>query len=132
MAFGVVAGCASPRTDATFARYDDVKEVKTFELARMSQSWDGAELPDYPVSKPELIVKRYVFPSVSKLGWPCHPVMNYGLMQQGELTIVGADGRSILGSSIYNNLTVKTIIKKIIPRTILPVIKVFIIVISFR
>lgn len=90
---GVVAGCASHRTDATFARYDDVKEVKTFELARTSQSWDGAELPDYPVGKPELIVKRYVFPSGSKLGWHHHPVINYGMMQQGELTIVGADGR---------------------------------------
>ena len=92
VALGVVAGCASPRVDATFARYDDVKEVKTFELARTSQSWDGAQLPDYPVGKPELIVKRYVFPRGSKLAWHHHPVMNYGMMQQGELTIVGLDG----------------------------------------
>ena len=93
IALGVVAGCASPRTDAAFAKYDDVKEVKTFELARTSQSWDGAELPDYPVGKPELIVKRYVFPRGSKLGWHHHPVMNYDMMQQGELTIIGLDGK---------------------------------------
>ena len=41
IALGIVAGCASPRTDAPFAKYDDVKEVQTFELARTSQSWDG-------------------------------------------------------------------------------------------
>ncbi|MBQ7190366.1 MAG: cupin domain-containing protein [Kiritimatiellae bacterium] len=92
-AFGIVAGCASPRADAPFAIYDDVKEVKTFELARTAQSWDGAELPNYPVGKPELIVKRYVFPRGSKLGWHHHPVMNYGILQQGELTIIGLDGK---------------------------------------
>ncbi|MBQ7189490.1 MAG: cupin domain-containing protein [Kiritimatiellae bacterium] len=93
VALGIVAGCASPRADATFAKYDDVKEVKTFELACTSRSWDGAELPDYPVGKPQLIVKRYVFPRGSKLGWHHHPVMNYGILQQGELTIIGLDGK---------------------------------------
>ena len=63
------------------------------ELKRTSQSWDGAELPDYPVGKPELVVKRYVFPRGSKLGWHHHPVMNYGIVQQGELTIIGVDGK---------------------------------------
>ena len=92
-ALGGAVGCASARMDGPFAKYDGVKEVQTFELARTSQSWDGAELPEYPVGKPELIVKRYVFPSGSKLAWHHHPVMNYGMMQQGELTIVGADGR---------------------------------------
>ena len=92
-AIGIVAGCASPRSDATFGKYDDAKEVQTFELARTSQSWDGAQLPDYPVGKPELIVKRYVFPRGSKLGWHHHPVMNYGILQQGELTIIGLDGK---------------------------------------
>ena len=54
------------------------------ELKRTSQSWDGAELPDYPVGKPELVVKRYVFPRGSRLGWHHHPVMNYGIVQQGD------------------------------------------------
>jgi len=92
-ALGIAAGCTSLRTDATFAKYDDAKEVEIFELARTSQSWDGAQLPDYPVGKPQLIVKRYVFPRGSKLGWHHHPVMNYGILQQGELTIIGLDGK---------------------------------------
>ena len=90
---GIVAGCASPRTDSAFARYDDAKEVEIFELKRTSQSWDGVALPDYPAGRPELVVRRYVFPRGSKLGWHHHPVMNYGILQQGELTIIGLDGR---------------------------------------
>ena len=92
-ALGLAAGCASPRSDSAFAKYDDAKEIQIVELARTSQSWDGAELPAYPVGKPELVVRRYVFPRGSKLGWHHHPVMNYGILQQGELTIIGLDGK---------------------------------------
>ena len=92
-AIGIVAGCASPRADAAFGKYDDATEISISELKRTSQSWDGAELPDYPVGRPELVVKRYVFPRGSKLGWHHHPVMNYGIVQQGELTIIGLDGK---------------------------------------
>ena len=91
--FSLLAGCASPCKDTTFAKYDEAKEVQVIELARTDKSWDGADLPDYPVGKPELVVRRYVFPRGSKLGWHHHPVMNYGILQQGELTIIGLDGK---------------------------------------
>ena len=91
-ALGIVVGCASPRTDAAFAKYDDAKEIEIIDLARTSQSWDGVDLPNYPAGKPELVVRRYVFPRGSKLGWHHHPVMNYGILQQGELTIIGLNG----------------------------------------
>ena len=90
---GVMAGCATPSADAPFAKYDDAKEIQIIDLKRTSQSWDGVELPDYPVGKPELVVRRYIFPRGSKLGWHHHPVMNYGILQQGELTIIGLDGK---------------------------------------
>jgi len=90
---GLLVGCVSPHTRSAFSAYDNVTAVTTSELMRTSQSWDGADLPDYPVGKPELVVKRYVFPSGSKLGWHHHPVMNYGIVQQGELTIIGLDGK---------------------------------------
>ena len=93
IALGIVAGCASPRTDAPFGKYDDAKEIQIIDLKRTSQSWDGVELPDYPVGRPELVVRRYIFPRGSKLGWHHHPVMNYGILQQGELTIIGLDGK---------------------------------------
>jgi quercetin dioxygenase-like cupin family protein len=89
---GMLAGCASSRTESPFGKYSDAKKIEIIDLARTSQSWDGAELPDYPVGKPELVVRRYVFPRGSKLGWHHHPVMNYGIVQQGELTIIGING----------------------------------------
>ncbi|MBO7722041.1 MAG: cupin domain-containing protein [Kiritimatiellae bacterium] len=87
------SGCVSSNCCSAFAEYDDVTEVKVLELKRTSKSWDGAELPDYPVGRPELVVKRYVFPRGSRLGWHHHPVMNFGIVQQGELTIIGLDGK---------------------------------------
>ena len=82
-----LTGCATcPKSAAPAA-------VSTTELIRTSQSWDGAELPDYPDGRPELVAVRYEFPAGKKLGWHHHPVMNYGVLQQGELTIIGLDGK---------------------------------------
>ena len=69
------------------------QKVETTELLRTNQSWDGAALPDYPEGKPELVCVRYVFPPGQKLGWHHHVVMNYGIVEQGELTIIGQDGK---------------------------------------
>ena len=67
--------------------------IKTTELIRTSESWDGAPLPDFPAGQPELRVLRLDFPVGAKTGWHHHPVINYGIVQQGELTIVCEDGR---------------------------------------
>jgi quercetin dioxygenase-like cupin family protein len=72
---------------------DSVVDVQITELLRTSQSWDGAEMPDYPIGRPELVAIRYVFPPGKKLGWHHHDVMNYGVVQHGELTIVTLDGK---------------------------------------
>ena len=70
-----------------------VQQVQSTELIRTSQSWDGVELPDYLQGRPELVAVKYVFPAGQKLGWHHHPVMNYGILVQGELTIIGQDGK---------------------------------------
>ena len=67
-------------------------KIKTTELIRTSQSWDGAMLPDFPQGQPELRVIRLDFPIGAKTGWHHHTVVNYGIVQQGELTIVCKDG----------------------------------------
>ncbi|MBP3228139.1 MAG: cupin domain-containing protein [Bacteroidaceae bacterium] len=72
---------------------DTAAAVKSEELIRTSQSWDGVELPDYLEGRPELVAVRYEFPAGQKLGWHHHPVMNYGVLVQGELTIIGQDGK---------------------------------------
>ena len=70
------------------------KKVVSEELIRTSQSWDGAELPDYFEGRPELVAVKYVFPVGKKLGWHHHVAMNYGVLVQGELTIIGLDGKT--------------------------------------
>ena len=84
----VLSSCAGGQK-----KEDGPAQVETAELLRTSQSWDGAELPDYPEGRPELVCIRYVFPVGQKLGWHHHPVMNYGIVEQGELTIIGLDGK---------------------------------------
>ncbi len=69
-----------------------MENVATTELFRTSQSWDGAPLPDYLQGRPELVAVKYVFPAGCKLGWHHHEVMNFGVLTQGELTIVAHDG----------------------------------------
>lgn len=87
--FAILTSCEEARAQ------DDnpVQQVSSQELIRTSQSWDGVELPDYFQGRPELVAVKYVFPAGKKLGWHHHPVMNYGILVQGELTIIGQDGK---------------------------------------
>ena len=84
----VLTSCKKAQTDNPVPQ-----RVQSTELIRTSQSWDGVELPDYFVGRPELVAVKYVFPAGQKLGWHHHPVMNYGVLVQGELTIIGLDGK---------------------------------------
>ena len=72
---------------------DTAPKVVSTELIRTDKSWDGVELPDYLQGRPELVAVKYEFPAGQKLGWHHHPVMNYGILVQGELTIIGQDGK---------------------------------------
>ena len=79
--------------ETTVQEETTAQAVKSEELIRTSQSWDGVELPDYLQGRPELVAVKYKFPAGQKLGWHHHPVMNYGILVQGELTIIGQDGK---------------------------------------
>ena len=72
---------------------EKISTVQTTELIRTSQSWDGVDLPDYLVGKPEIVGIKYEIPAGQKLSWHDHPVMNFGIMVEGELTIVSIDGK---------------------------------------
>ena len=54
----VLAGKSAPkiiREDPICEMLAGEAQVETTELFRTSQSWDGAELPDYPLGRPELV-----------------------------------------------------------------------------
>ena len=89
----LVCGATAFLTGCQEGNGQGVQEVKSEELIRNSQSWDGVELPDYLQGRPELVAVKYEFPAGKKLGWHHHPVMNYGILVQGELTIIGLDGK---------------------------------------
>ena len=96
MAATLVCGATAFMTGCKEAKANEdnpVQAVSSEELIRTSQSWDGVDLPDYLQGKPELVAVKYVFPVGKKLGWHHHPVMNYGVLIQGELTIFGKDGQ---------------------------------------
>ncbi len=88
----VLAGKSAPKIIREDRLCEMLKQVETTELFRTSQSWDGAELPDYPQGRPELVAVKYVIPQGRKLGWHHHDAMNCGVLVQGELTIVAVDG----------------------------------------
>ncbi len=88
----VLAGKSAPKIIKEDPISEMLKQVETTELFRTSRSWDGAELPDYPKGRPELVAVKYVIPQGSKLGWHHHDAMNHGVLVQGELTIVAIDG----------------------------------------
>ena len=50
--------------DAHAQEDNPAPQVVSTELIRTSQSWDGVELPDYFVGRPELVAVKYVFPAV--------------------------------------------------------------------
>ena len=91
-AVAFMTGCKEGKTNETNDE-EAVKTVVSTELIRTSQSWDGVELPDYFQGRPELVAMKYVFPPGQKLGWHHHPVINYGVLVQGKLTIIGQDGK---------------------------------------
>ena len=69
-----------------------MEKVKTTELLRTSQTWDGAQIPIFPQENAEIVSMRYEFPPGEKLGWHHHDVINFGYVQQGELTIIDING----------------------------------------
>ena len=73
---------------------NDADNVESTVLLQTSQSWNGVEMPDYPQGRPELVAVKYIIPPGQKLGWHHHVSMNHGVLVQGELKIIGQDGKT--------------------------------------
>ncbi|MDG1063353.1 MAG: cupin domain-containing protein [Flavobacteriaceae bacterium] len=70
--------------------------TKVTTLAKTSQSWNGAALPHYRDSTPEVTVLKITIPPNTKLPVHKHPVINSGYMLQGQLTVISQTGDSLL------------------------------------
>jgi quercetin dioxygenase-like cupin family protein len=70
----------------------DGPAVVSQELAKVTTSWNGAELPAYPAGTPEITILRIEIPAGTVLPRHKHPVINAGVLLQGELTVVTDEG----------------------------------------
>jgi quercetin dioxygenase-like cupin family protein len=62
-------------------------------LTKTGSSWDQSVLPDYPKGKPEITILRIKIPSGVLLPLHKHPVINAGVLLNGELTVVTKDNK---------------------------------------
>jgi quercetin dioxygenase-like cupin family protein len=61
-------------------------------LHKGTQSWNGAALPGYPDSAPEITIVKMVVQPGAPLPEHLHPVINGGYMISGELTVYTENG----------------------------------------
>jgi quercetin dioxygenase-like cupin family protein len=70
------------------AAHDDLLTKKSF-------SWDGSPLPYYAKGTPEITILRIKIPPGVQLSLHKHPVINVGVLLNGELTVVTEDNRTL-------------------------------------
>jgi quercetin dioxygenase-like cupin family protein len=64
-------------------------------LAKTSLSRDGSRLPEYSKGTPEITILRIKIPPGVRLPLHKHPVINAGVLLNGELTVVTEDKRTL-------------------------------------
>jgi len=84
--FGILlTGCASPPY---------ATDIRTVELIKGSQSWNGQPLPAYRTGTPEITILRITVPPHQALPMHLHPVINAGVLLKGELTVTTDKGQT--------------------------------------
>jgi quercetin dioxygenase-like cupin family protein len=74
---------------------NNLNNIAVETLAKSSISWDGQTLPDYPKGKPEITILRIKIPAGTKLEMHKHPVINAGILLNGELTVITDDNKTL-------------------------------------
>ncbi|HAW64473.1 MAG TPA: cupin domain-containing protein [Alistipes sp.] len=73
-------------------KQDGGRVLRSVVVADAATSWDGVCLPAYPAGAPRLSVVRFTVEPRARLPLHRHPVINAGMVLQGELTVVAAGG----------------------------------------
>jgi quercetin dioxygenase-like cupin family protein len=73
----------------------DVNTVHVDLLAKTNLSWDGSPLPYYSKDAPEITILRIKIPPGVQLSLHKHPVINAGVLLNGELTVVTEDNSTL-------------------------------------
>jgi len=87
----LLTGCASVRIGPEANEASIVSK----ELVKTTRSWDGENLPAYMQGQPEVTIRRITVPAGARLETHRHPVINAGVMMNGQLTVVTVDGKML-------------------------------------
>lgn len=82
------------RKGRSMGKQDGGRVLRSVVVADAATSWDGVCLPAYPAGAPRLSVVRFTVEPRARLPLHRHPVINAGMVLQGELTVVAAGGRA--------------------------------------
>lgn len=63
------------------------KEIRVQQITKTEKSWNGAQLPDYPTTQPEITVLKISIPPKAKLPVHKHPLISVAYLVKGELTV---------------------------------------------
>ena len=66
--------------------------IQVEKLIQNTTSWNGSDLPDYPKGEAEVTILRITIPPHTALPLHKHPVINAGVLLEGELTVVTPEG----------------------------------------
>lgn len=84
----------------TLAQSNDAHQIesgiKVMQIIKSTKQWDGTMLPPYPLKNPEITILRYEIAPGTKLPMHKHPVINAGVMLEGELTVNADDGKQLI------------------------------------
>ena len=72
----------------------DDSAVTVEVLAKTTSSWNVATLPSYLTGQPEVTIQKISIPPHVQLPLHQHPVINAGVLLQGELTVVTNEGKT--------------------------------------
>lgn len=72
-----------------------VNTVEVNQLAKSTKSWDGETLPQYPEGQPEVTILRIKIPAGAELDMHYHPVINAGVLLEGELTVITDEHKTL-------------------------------------
>jgi quercetin dioxygenase-like cupin family protein len=74
----------------------DSKDIIVEKLVQSTKSWNGSELPKYNGSQAEVTILKITIKPGVKLPMHKHPVINAGVLIEGELTVVTKDGKNLV------------------------------------
>jgi quercetin dioxygenase-like cupin family protein len=71
-------------------------DVKVTQILKATNEWDGSPLPPYPTQNPEITILSYEIAPGVRLPMHKHPVINAGVLLQGQLTVIAKDGKQLV------------------------------------